>query len=108
MKTIPHILPQLISDMERHTKELHPELFRVEEVLSPRLQWAKDYAVRSCHSPHMSAEEMPWCAWMPDNDDEKYHVPVDGDQCGYGVSEIDAHEDLAAMYGFVNWKKLEK
>jgi hypothetical protein len=86
------------------------DLFPIPETLSPRLAWMRENRVRTHYQikfegmndgqpdPNM----LPWCAWLPSNDDNT--IPKDPDLCGYGATEIDALMDLVAVTGVKGWK----
>jgi len=88
------------------------DLFDLPISLSPKLEWMKSNAVRT-HLSEDSEEEDPWCAWMPENDAVfpadcdspglNTGTPDNPDLCGYGKTATDAVENLALIYGVVNW-----
>jgi hypothetical protein len=82
-----------------------PDLFPVEPTLSPRLRWMKLNDVRTHEAAFIT--EMPWCAWLPDNDtpgEFSRPIPLRPDHCGYGKTEQAAVEELADVLGVVNWE----
>jgi hypothetical protein len=82
------------------------DLFPIPETLSPRLAWMRENRVRTHFNQSFAdakdPELLPWCAWLPSNDDNT--IPKDPDLCGYGATEIDALLDLVAVTGVKGWK----
>lgn len=86
------------------------ELFPAEAVAmdSPRLAWMKRHDVRIHHSPTLCPDS-PFCVWLPSNDAYPdlgaKGVPNNPSECGYGITEGDALEELAKLNGLKLWNE---
>ena len=72
-------------------------MITVPETLSPFARWKKDNGVGTFYADHLSAEEMPWCAFPPG----KQWDSANPELCGYGETELEACYDLAKIHGLV-------
>jgi hypothetical protein len=89
------------------------ELFPVVVTLSPRLQWVAEHQIRVHYCAGIGCGGLPWCAWLPSNDDvidigphdalKHGGLPIDPDACGYGHTEIEALEQLATIHRLRHW-----
>jgi hypothetical protein len=79
-------------------------LFPIPEQPSPRLVWLRKHGVRCIKT---SAEDEPWCAWLPENDSPECgaEMPRVPEWCGYGDTEDDAIADLARREGLRLWNE---
>lgn len=83
------------------------ELFDMESVKqdSPKLAWIKKHNAVAYKSRGSGDEPdwMPWCAWLPDN--EECGIPVDPEKCGYGHTEEEALRDLGVVNNITLWNE---
>ena len=90
------------------------ELFPAETVTmdSPRRAWALKHRFRLHHSQFVP--DIPWTAWLPDNDATipdkngdlaEAGLPMDPDLCGYGATEEDALIECAKVNGLKLWNE---
>lgn len=86
-----------------NTPSLLPEDAGV--LLSPRLRWAKKHQVRTHFASHMEGpEDLPWCAWLPDNDHPEHAcLPLDPENCGYGRDAETAMGSLCLVAAIPHW-----
>jgi hypothetical protein len=91
-----------------------PELFAVEEILSPRLKWMKDHGILTHWA---DVEECPWLAIqkMPGHTGTigeimaEYCVLYDDHgYCGYGATETEAITNLARSRRIPLWNETQQ
>jgi len=84
------------------------ELFEIEPSLSPRLQWMAQKGVLTSQINPCDDSAATWSAWDAGNrclDSGMYKVE---NKAGFGMSEIEAVQDLACRMGALNWISREK
>ena len=83
-----------------------PDLFTVEETLSPRLAWMREHSVKVRRNQDVPPEAGQWEAWTGEFTSAVEDVAEHGDtskRMGYGHGEVAAVLDLAERNGWEGW-----
>jgi len=92
-----------------------PTLFDLPEQKSPRLLWVERLGFLTHHTPELSAEEGPWIAILPEEDDKGKDIgEIMSESCrlydevfgmGYGTTEEAAILELCRKKSIPLWNE---